>query len=69
VERIHEDKRTVIQIAIPKFKSTTSRPIMMVQYNTNKYKRSYRERPKSTEYMPLNYDPHKVLDKINNFKK
>jgi hypothetical protein len=69
LERIYEDKRTIIPFAIPNFTSTTSRPIMMVKYDTNVYKGSNRDRPTSDQYTPLNYDPHKVLEKINNFKK
>ncbi len=71
LEKIYGDKRTVIPFSIPNFSSTTSRPIMMVKFDRNVYsKKKYNNRPQTNEYIPsMDYDPHKVLDKVNNFKK
>lgn len=41
----------------------------MVKYDRTVYKKNKDNRPKTTEHQPnINYDPHRVLDKINNYK-
>jgi hypothetical protein len=44
---------------------------MMVKYDQTLHKKNSNDRPKTSDYIDLNinYDPHKVLDKINNYKK
>lgn len=43
---------------------------MMVKYDQTKHKKQFQSRPKTSEYEPRkDYDPHRVLDNINNFKK
>ena len=43
---------------------------MMVKYDQKTHKKNSDNRPKTSDYYEnINYDPHKVLDKINNFKK
>ena len=43
---------------------------MMVQYNRSVHRKNVDNRPKTTANdLDINYDPHKVLDKINNHKK
>jgi hypothetical protein len=44
---------------------------MMVKYDERVHSKSRDSRPRTTGHFNLDpeYDPHKVLDKINNFKK
>lgn len=70
LDKIYGDKRTIIPFSIPNFKSTSARPIMMVQYDKALHRKNNDNRPKtSSNDLDINYDPHKVLDKINNYKK
>lgn len=44
---------------------------MMVKYDQTLHKRNKYDRPQNSDCLELNinYDPHKVLDKVNNHKK
>lgn len=42
---------------------------MLVKYNSNSYKPKVQKRPSSTPSIEVNFDPYKLLDKVNNHKK
>lgn len=78
IEKAHGNKKTIIPFSFPNFKWTTSSkiflliiqlgPIMMVKYNRKEHKvrkEKHFQGPLSTE---INFDPDKILDKVNNHK-
>ena len=42
---------------------------MLVKYDAAKYKARKDNRPTSTPSIEINFDPHKLLNKVNNHKK
>jgi hypothetical protein len=69
LEKVYGDKRTIIPFTIPKYTQTRARTITMVNYDKIVHKKNRQENKQKTFDLDSNYDPHKVLDKINNYKK
>lgn len=69
LDKIYGDKRTIIPFSIPNFKWTRSRPIVLVKYDKSIHRKKNNRPATSENGVNPNFDPHKLLDKINNFKK
>lgn len=68
LDSIQDKQGSLVPFSLPNFKQVRERPIMMVVYDQVRYKKLKKSEFKGVD-LGFNYDPNKVLDKVNNHTK